>query len=78
MKLKHTVILIVLAAPSALMSILSIGRCRRPRSAEEKKGRLFDFDRDKITAIAIKTRRAKSRYPRRAELACRRTGQGSR
>jgi hypothetical protein len=55
MKLKHTIILLVLALGMAAYVQFVDKKIPTTKEAQEKKGRLFDFDRDKITAIAIKT-----------------------
>jgi Domain of unknown function (DUF4340) len=55
MKLKHTLILLVLAVGFAAYVQLVDKKIPTTKEREEKKGRLFEFDRDKITAIAIKT-----------------------
>jgi hypothetical protein len=59
MKIKHTLFLVVLAA--AIFSYIYFVDKKMPTTTErqEKKGRLFDFDRDEIAAIAIKTPEAK-------------------
>jgi hypothetical protein len=54
MKLKHTGILLAFAL--ALVAYLAYDiRIPTTKETQEKKGRLFEFDRDKITAISIKT-----------------------
>jgi hypothetical protein len=55
MKLKHTLILLVLAA--GLLAYVQFVEKKIPttKEAKENKGRLFEFDRNRITAIAIKT-----------------------
>jgi hypothetical protein len=55
MKLKHTIILLVLALGLAAYVFLVERKIPTTKEAEAKKGRLFTFDRDKITGIAIKT-----------------------
>jgi hypothetical protein len=55
MKIKHTIILLVLALGMAAYVQFVDKKIPTTKEAQEKKGRLFDFDRDKITAIAIKT-----------------------
>jgi hypothetical protein len=59
MKFKHTAILLVLLA--ALAAYVYYIDLKKPttKEREEKKGRLFEFDRDKISAVSIKTPESK-------------------
>src|SRR5215207_8927254 len=59
MKLKHTIILVLVAV--GLWAYVEFVDRKMPttREREEKKGRLFDFDRDKISAVSIKTPESK-------------------
>src|SRR6476469_611339 len=55
MKLKHTFILLGLAAALAAYVFWVDTKMPTTKEREEKKGRVFDFDRDKISAVGIKT-----------------------
>src|SRR4030095_11658483 len=59
MKFKHTAILLVLLA--ALAAYVYYIDLKKPttKEREEKKGRLFDFERDKISPVSIKTPESK-------------------
>lgn len=59
MKFKHTLILLILAVGLAAYVQFVDKKIPTTKEREEKKGRVFSFDRDKITAIAIKTPEAK-------------------
>lgn len=59
MKFKHTLILLLLAAGLGAYVWFVDRKMPTTKEREEKKGRIFEFDRDKITAIAIKTPEAK-------------------
>lgn len=55
MKLKHTLVLLVLAVGLGAYVWFVDRQMPTTKEREEKKGRIFEFDRDKITAIDIKT-----------------------
>jgi hypothetical protein len=55
MKLKHTFILLVLVLGLGAYVFWVDLKTPTTKEREERKGRIFDFDRDKITAVSIKT-----------------------
>ncbi len=55
MKIKHTMILIVLAALAWGYFEFVDKKMPTTKEREERKGRVFDIDRDKITSLSIKT-----------------------
>src|SRR5688500_4965251 len=59
MKLKRTIVLLVVAV--GLWAYVEFVDKKTPTTRElaEKKGRLFEFDRDKISAVSIKTPESK-------------------
>ncbi len=59
MKFKYTLILLIVAVGLAAYVEFVDKKIPTTKDHEETKGRLFEFDRDKITAIAIKTPEAK-------------------
>jgi hypothetical protein len=59
MKLKHTLWLFLLAVGLGCYVWFVDRKMPTTKEAEDKKGRLFEIDRDKITAINIKTPEAK-------------------
>lgn len=59
MKFKHTLLLLLLASGLAAYVWFVDRKMPTTKEREERKGRLFEFDRDQISAIAIKTPEAK-------------------
>src|SRR5215204_1888684 len=59
MKLKHTIILLVVALGLAAYVYYVDTKMPTTKERQEKKGRVFDFDRDKISALSIKTPESK-------------------